>query len=196
MMGLTLPTSLEVDGELVEIDSDFRTALLVMQMYNDRAISLQSKHGLMLSMIYSVVDDDGEIVSTLPKNVEEAANKAIWFLNIGMEEQDDVETESKPRLIDYEKDSQYLFSAVNNVLSREVRSDDYMHWWTFYGFCQSIDDSSLMSHIINIRSKRASGKKLEKDELEFYKSNKDIIDIEGGSMLNKSDTISDMLRKS
>ena len=194
MMGLTLPTSLEVDGELVEIDSDFRTALLVMQMYNDRAISLQSKHGLMLSMIYSVLDDNGEVVSTLPENVEEAANKAIWFLNIGMEEQDDVE--SKPRLIDYEKDSQYLFSAVNNVLSREVRSDDYMHWWTFYGFCQSIDDSSLMSHIINIRSKRASGKKLEKDELEFYRSNKDIIDIEGGSMLNKSDTISDMLRKS
>lgn len=194
MMGLTLPTSLEVDGELVKIDSDFRTALLVMQMYNDRALSLQSKHGLMLSMIYSVVDDNGEVVSTLPENVEEAANKAIWFLNIGMEEQDNVE--SKPRLIDYEKDSQHLFSAVNNVLSREVRSDDYMHWWTFYGFCQSIDDSSLMSNIISIRSKRASGKKLDQGELEFYKSNKDMIDIEGGSMLSKSDTISDMLRNS
>lgn len=193
-MGLTLPTSLEVDGELVKIDSDFRTALLVMQMYNDRALSLQSKHGLMLSMIYSVVDDNGEVVSTLPENVEEAANKAIWFLNIGMEEQDNVE--SKPRLIDYEKDSQHLFSAVNNVLSREVRSDDYMHWWTFYGFCQSIDDSSLMSNIISIRSKRASGKKLDQGELEFYKSNKDMIDIEGGSMLSKSDTISDMLRNS
>lgn len=196
MMGLTLPTSLEVDGELVKIDSDFRTALLVMQMYNDRAISLQSKHGLMLSMIYSVLDDNGEVVSTLPENVEEAANKAIWFLNIGMEEQGDVESKSKPRLIDYEKDSQHLFSAVNNVLSREVRSDDYMHWWTFYGFCQSIDDSSLMSNIINIRNKRASGKKLDQGELEFYKANKDMIDIEGGSMLNKSDTISDMLRNS
>ena len=194
MMGLTLPTSLEVDGELVKIDSDFRTALLVMQMYNDRAISLQSKNGLMLSMIYSVLDDNGEVVSTLPENVEEAANKAIWFLNIGMEEQADVKP--KPRLIDYEKDSQHLFSAVNNVLSREVRSDDYMHWWTFYGFCQSIDDSSLMSNIINIRNKRASGKKLDQGELEFYKSNKDMIDIEGGSMLNKSDTISDMLRNS
>lgn len=195
-MGLTLPTSLEVDGELVKIDSDFRTALLVMQMYNDRAISLQSKNGLMLSMIYSVLDDNGEVVSTLPENVEEAANKAIWFLNIGMEEQDNVESKSKPRLIDYEKDSQHLFSAVNNVLSREVRSDDYMHWWTFYGFCQSIDDSSLMSNIISIRSKRASGKKLDQGELEFYKANKDMIDIEGGSMLNKSDTISDMLRNS
>lgn len=194
MMGLTLPTSLEVDGELVKIDSDFRTALLIMQMYNDRALSLQSKHRLMLSMIYSVVDDNGEVVSTLPKNVEEAANKAMWFLNIGMEEQDNVE--SSPRLIDYEKDSQYLFSAVNNVLSREVRSDDYMHWWTFYGFCQSIDDSSLMSNIINIRNKRASGKKLDQGELEFYKSNKNIIDIEGGSMLNKSDAISDILRNS
>lgn len=195
-MGLTLPTSLEVDGELVKIDSDFRTALLVMQMYNDRALSLQSKNGLMLSMIYSVLDDNGEVVSTLPENVEEAANKAIWFLNIGMEEQGGVESKSKPRLIDYEKDSQHLFSAVNNVLSREVRSDDYMHWWTFYGFCQSIDDSSLMSNIINIRNKRASGKKLDQGELEFYKSNKDMIDIEGGSMLNKSDTISDMLRNS
>lgn len=192
-MGLTLPTSLEVDGELVKIDSDFRTALLVMQLYNDRALSSKTKHGLMLSMIYSVVDDNGDIVSTLPNNVEEAADKAMWFLNIGMDEQED--TVSKPRLIDYEKDSQHLFSAVNSVLSREVRSDDYMHWWTFYGFCQSIDDSSLMSNIISIRSKRASGKKLDQEELEFYNSNKDMIDIEGGSMLNMSDSISDMLRK-
>lgn len=51
-----------------------------------------------------------------------------------------------------------------------------MHWWTFLGLFNEIGEG-LFSQVVNIRIKKAKGKKLEKHELEFYREHKDLIDI-------------------
>lgn len=58
----------------------------------------------------------------------------------------------------------------------EVRGAAYLHWWTFIGYFNEIGDG-LYSTVMHIRCKRASGKKLDKGEQEFYKNNKDLIDV-------------------
>lgn len=171
-----LPQALEVDGEWYDIDSDFRTALLIMQMYNDRALSIYSQHATMLNILFTVLDEEGKPVTKIPKNTEQATIEAIKFLNIGQEDtQNDI---GEPKVLDYEKDAQLLFSEVNAVWKREVRLEPYMHWWTFYGLCQKIDSEGFLAYIIQLRTKIAKKEKLSKEEKEFIKENEHIIIIE------------------
>ena len=69
-----------------------------------------------------------------------------------------------------------IFSAINKVAGKEIRSQEYMHWWTFMGLFNEIGEGMFAS-VINIRNKKARHKKLEKYEQEMYREYKDIIDI-------------------
>ena len=44
------------------------------------------------------------------------------------------------------------------------------------GYYTAIGES-LFSEVVNIRAKRQNGKKLEVNEMEFYKKNKDMVDL-------------------
>ena len=68
-----------------------------------------------------------------------------------------------------------------------------MHWWTFLGYFESVDNESLWSFILSIRQKRAKGKKLEKYEQEFYSKNIALCEVQ--SMAEKKsaeDELNDM----
>lgn len=186
-----LPTSLEIDGEYYEIDSDFRRALLIMQMYNDRALSSEEKEMTMLQILFTPIPIAGEEpVCNIPNNINQAIEKAIQFLDVGQVNK--ANSEMKP-IIDYEKDEQLLFSAVNSVFAKDVRSERYMHWWTFFGICQAIDNESLISHIMGIRSKLNNKQKLDESEKAYYDENKHLINIGEANDLSVND-IADKLR--
>lgn len=174
MIGV-LPKSLTIDEVEYNIDSDFRTALLIMQMYNDRALSEFNVRMTMLNILFTTIPDgEAEPITVIPRNVTEAEKQALWFLNIGQ----NIDNENKVssiKTIDYKKDEQMIFSAVNAVVSRDVREESYMHWWTFYGYCQAISNESLISIISNLRYKLAKHEKLDEHEKIFLKENKDII---------------------
>ena len=53
----------------------------------------------------------------------------------------------------------------------EVRSAEYIHWWTFVGYYMEISEG-VFADVISIRLKKAKGKKLEKWEQEFWNANK------------------------
>ena len=196
MIGL-LPKSLVVDGVEYDIDSDYRTALLIMQMYNDRALSALNAQMTMLNILFTTIPEgESEPVTIIPENIDEATKQAMWFLNIGDNVDNNGDVKSIKRTIDYKQDEQLLFSAVNAVYTKDVRSEKYMHWWTFYGLCQAIDGESLISYIISIRNKLFNGKKLEKHERDFYKQNKDLIIIKDEDIKESVDDIIMSLRNS
>ena len=66
--------------------------------------------------------------------------------------------------------------AGDKVLGYSCRRCDYLHWWEFLGAFYGIGDG-LFAQVVNIRSKRAKGKKLEKSELEFARENDKLIKI-------------------
>jgi len=171
MIGL-LPKTLEVEGVEYDINSDFRAALLIFEAYNDDSLSPMNKQLTLLEIIFTPA---GESVPNIPRNQKEALEKAVWFLDIG--QQSSSRSSVSPKTMDYVQDEQLLFSAVNAVVAKDVREEEYMHWWTFYGLCQAIDGDSLISHIMGIRSKRARGEKLEKHEQKFYSENRHLIDF-------------------
>lgn len=163
----TLPKTLCVDGVDRPINSDYRAALAIFDACNARELSPLNK---MMSILEIVYDFD------IPENTEEALQQAMWFLDVGSAA--GKHDGATPRTLDYRHDEQLLFSAVNAVASHDVREDEYMHWWTFYGLCQAISSDSFISHIVGVRHKLAMGKRLEKHEQEFYRSNKSLIDLQ------------------
>ena len=159
-----LPTKLNVDGQDYDIRTDYRDCLVIMTAFNDSELSDWEKMLIVINIIYI----------NPPENLQEAYNKAIWFLDCGKDLVS--ETSHKPQLYDWEQDEQMIFSAINKVAGKEIRCQEYMHWWTFMGLFNEIGEGMFAS-IINIRNKKARHKKLEKYEQEMYRDYKDIIDI-------------------
>jgi hypothetical protein len=102
---------------------------------------------------------------------EEACEKAMSFIDNGIEPEDKDYKKKRPRLMDWDQDAELIVSAINKVSGIiDVRSVEYLHWWTFLGYYMSIGES-LFSSVLNVRYKRAHGKKLEKHEKEFEREN-------------------------
>lgn len=159
-----LPKNLEVDETMYEINSDYRVALTIFEAYNDPELSLYEKSIVCLRSLYK-----GEI----PQDTEAALKKAMWFLDGG----DTPKSKQAPKkIMDWKYDQSIIFPAVNKVAGYETRTVEHLHWWSFLGMFNEIGEG-LYSQVMNIRSKRAKGKKLEKWEREFYNDHKDLIDI-------------------
>ena len=165
MIGV-LPKSIEVDGTDEPIRTDFRDILVIFSAFNDEELSPQEKYMVCLTILYENFQNMNE------DNYEEAYAKAIDFLTLGMEGKKN----DTPKLMDWEQDEALVFSAINKVAGMEVRALEYVHWWTFMGYYTAIGES-LFSEVVNIRAKRQNGKKLEVNEMEFYKKNKDMVDL-------------------
>lgn len=164
-----LPVTLTIKGKKYPIlNTDYRNALLIMQAYNDPNLSEDEK-------VYIALDSLIGVNKLNSDNAEEAYMQCIWYLDGGI---DYSKTKKKhdPKVMDWEQDEQMLFSAVNHVAGKELRTETYIHWWTFLGYFNEIQDG-LFSYVLSIRQKRANGKKLDKAEKEYYKKHKDLIDI-------------------
>lgn len=162
-----LPTTLEVNGTTYEIRTDYRAVLDILVALNDPDLSEEQKYEVMLRILYP---DYRKIpVSDVP----EALKMAVWFIDCGQVEQ---EKKRKPKLMDWEQDASLIIAAINSETKMEVRSVQYMHWWTFFGYYMSIGES-LFSTVLSIRSKKARGKKLDDYEKEFYRENRKMVDL-------------------
>jgi hypothetical protein len=158
-----LPDTLLVDGVEHKINPTYKVALLIFQAYNDLELNDRERAIICVRCLYEEV----------PENEVEALKQAFWFLDGG-----DM-PKSKPlpyKLMDWKQDEQMLFSAVNKVAGYETREKENLHWWTFLGFFNEISEG-LWSQVMNIRSKKAKGKKLEKYEQEFYNQHKEMVDL-------------------
>lgn len=155
-----LPKALDICGVKYPIRSDYRNILRIITAYNDDSLSDKEKVYVCLKRLY--VDFD----SMPTEQYEQAYLAAVSFIECHLRE----ETQS-PKTVDWEKDEQIIFPAVNKVAGVEVRALPYLHWWTFLGYYQSIDHESLFGFVLTIRQKKAKGKKLEKHEREFYRTN-------------------------
>lgn len=162
-----LPSSIEVNGREIPINTDFRIVLIVIQILEDPDLDDRQKITLMIDALIGLENVQSS------DEIEPIVKACTWFIDGGKEYTS--QTKQKP-LMNWEQDEQIIFSAINNVAKMEVRAQEYMHWWTFLGYYYEIQEG-LFSTVLMIRQKKAKNKKLEKNELEFYKKNKDLVDL-------------------
>jgi len=162
-----LPKSIYIDGTEVKIRTDYRDILRVFEAFNDPELSDSEKWQVCVVIML----EDISLLYTL--NQEKIMNEIDAFINFGTT--DDGKIQSP--LLNWEQDEHLIFSAINNVAKQEIRSLDYVHWWTFIGYFNCIGEG-LLSQVIHIRSKKSKNKKLDKHEEEFYKDNRKMIDLQ------------------
>jgi hypothetical protein len=175
-----LPTSLDVCGLSYEIRSDYRAVLDVCAALSDADLSDQDKGLVTLDIFYPAfsgytVESDGteEAILMPPEHYEEAIKRCFWFVSCGDENQN----RKAPKLMDWEKDFKYIVAPVNRVVGQEVRAAQYMHWWTFIGAYYEIGGDCTFAQIVRIRDLLNRGKKLDKQDREWYVKNRGLVDM-------------------
>lgn len=170
----SLPESLTVAGVDYPIRSDYRNVLQLFEASSDSDLSQDEKWIVAIYLLFedfSCADDVFEAIEN-GFDIEDAAKQITWFILMGKDTKDKKELPA----YDWEQDEQMIFSAVNKVYRGEVREVEYMHWWTFLGYFNEIDEG-MFSFIVGIRDKLNHHKKLEKHEREFLNKNRDLVKI-------------------
>lgn len=162
-----LPTSIVVGGIKYDIRTDFRAILDILKTFNDPEFENDEKWIVALTILYIDFDE------MPPQDYEEAIEKAIEFIDMGIKD----DGKKKSHTMDWEQDGAVIIPSVNRVLGKEIRAMQYLHWWTFLGAYMEIGES-LFSQILNVRIKKAKRKKLDDWERDFYKENKNLIDLD------------------
>lgn len=160
----SLPKTAEFGGKEYSFTSDFRDILEIIEYLNDQSKPLYIRWQIALGLFYD---------ESIPDcHMEEAMRYLSEFISYG-------ETDDKPgpKLMDWKQDAHFIIGDINKIAGMEVRESKYLHWWTFLSYFYGIGEGQF-STIISIRSKKSSGKKLEKWEQEFYQKNRDKIDFQ------------------
>ena len=162
-----LPTSVDLFGTRYNIRSDYRAILDVCVALNDPELDDQDRAIVVLNIFYPDFDE-------IPVNhYSEAIRLCFWFLNCGEEEK---QNKNPPKLVDWEKDFKYIVAPINRVTGKEIRNVNYMHWWTFIAAYYEIGDC-LFAQIVRIRDKLSNRKPLDKQDREWYKQNRSLVDM-------------------
>ena len=167
----TLPTTVKIRDNDFKIRNkgDFRMVLDCFNALQDDNLSEQERVISSLIIFYDDVHsyEDLCVLFKDDEDLKLAIEKMYEFFNCNQKE---VGAKQNYKLIDWDNDSQIICSAINNVANIEIRSLEYLHWWTFMGYYISIGES-VLSTVVGIRHKIATGKKLEKYEKDFRKDN-------------------------
>ena len=163
MMNLwSLPQSLKVGGKDYKIFPDFRNVLRVFACFQQEELPEFFRWEMALALFYQ---------EEIPmEHRREAMEKMSLFLCAGRPEK------PGPKLLDWEHDAPLIVADVNKVAGTEVRSMEFLHWWTFLGWFHALGEGQL-STVVAIRSKLARGKKLDEQEQEFYRLHKELVDL-------------------
>ena len=151
-----------VSGTTYRIRSDFRVVLEIFVMLQDPELDDGDRTEALMQMFY--VDR--------PEDVKAAIEAFASFVDPRPRSD-----RKRPGLVDWEADFDLIAAAVNHVLGTECRALPHLHWRTFLGAYMEISPESLFSRVISIREKTKSGRKLEKWEREWYRKNKDLVDL-------------------
>lgn len=177
-----LPDSVIVNEKRWEIRADYRNILRIIQVFNAEDLTNEEKLYVILKRFYADFEK-------LPGSWYGEAFKAETHF---IEWQHYKEERATPQLVNWEKDEQLMFPAINKAAGMEVRALPFLHWWTFLGYFQSIDHDDLWGQVLTIRQKRARGKKLEKWERDFYQSNREMCAVDNVVRKTAEQTLEDM----
>lgn len=156
----TLPKEAALGGKTYPHKTDYRQILKLMAVLSDEGKPVRLRWLTALCYFYE---------GPIPPELEpEAMEYLSDFLSCGEP------GTAGPKLLDWERDAPEIIADINAVAGREIRSEPYLHWWSFLSFFHGIKEGRL-SQLVTIRDKLRRGRKLEPHEREYYRTHKDKI---------------------
>ena len=158
-----LPTSACVGGREYPINADYRDILEIFSYLDDPDRPEYIRWQIAVALFY-----EGNVPR---EHFAEAVEYLSFFVACG-----EKEGKPGPKLLDWTQDAQTIVADVNKAAGMEIRAVEFLHWWTFMAYFNAIGEGQL-STLVSIRDKLRRGKKLEKWEQEYYRKNKDRVDL-------------------
>ena len=160
-----LPTTISLNNKKFNIRTDYRAILDILIALDDPNYEGDEKVLILIQILY----EDWEDI----EDYEDAYIKGMEFINMGTLDKSNT---GNIKLMDWEQDSDLIIAPINQIVGTEIRSLEYMHWYTFLSAYMNIGES-IFSEVVAIRDKMKKGKQLDKDEKEFYKRNAEMIKL-------------------
>lgn len=156
-----LPETITIPPTEYQVDSDFRTCLRVILAFEDATLTPQEKQVILLSSVW--VD--------MPSDLQQAIEKAHWFLNGGMEGDD------KPsmRLFSFAKDAQLIFAAFRQTHGIDLTTAR-LHWWAFLALFMDLGQDTAFCQLVGLRKRLKTGK-ATKEEKQLAREMPELIDV-------------------
>lgn len=163
-----LPTEIIIEGRPYSIRNkgDYRMVLDVFSILEDEELEQKERIISALIIFYEDFNELEDIVNC--PDLEALLKQMYDFFNGDGPKKENVKQSRK--LIDWSNDSALICSAINNVAGKEIRTEPYIHWWTFLSYYMSVGES-VLSTVVGIRDKLANSKSLEKWEREYKNEN-------------------------
>ncbi len=155
-----LPHQAEFGGKAYPIHADFRDILEIFSYLQNPDLPEFIRWQVALRLFYEEV----------PEDKERAISYFCSFVQGGRE------ASAGPKLLDWEQDAPVILADVNKVAGQEIRALPFVHWWTFLSWFYGIGDGQL-SALVSVRDKLRRGQKLEGWERDFYRQNKQQVDL-------------------
>ena len=158
-----LPQKASIGGREYDLHTDYRDILEIFAYLNDDSLPDFLKWQIALGLFYRQ--------SVQREHLAEAVEYMRYFISGG-----DPQEQAGPKLLDWQLDAACIVSDINRAAGQDVRQLQYVHWWTFLSWFHAIGPGQL-SMLVSVRDKLRTGKKLEDWEKDFYRKNKDRVDM-------------------
>ena len=157
-----LPEKVCLEGKIYDIHADFRDILELFSYLEDPDLPESVRWRIALGLFYEQ--------PVPPEHRQAAMEYLVGFLTCGHPDT------PGPKLLCWQQDAQAIISGVNRAAGQELRAIPFVHWWTFLGWFHAIGEGPL-STLVSIRDKLRRGKPLEGWEKDFYRENRQRIDL-------------------
>ena len=164
---LKLPSSLSLQGQEYAINADWRPCVNIMRMFERTDLSDTEKVLCMVGILY-----EDEIPDRL---MTEAAEQAVWFLNLGEAADGKKSALSFGRLFSWEQDLKFIISAVDKSAGFSIRSKEFYHFWEFMSAFFETGEC-VFNTIVHQRKLKKTGKQSKADK-EWWAENRDIAEL-------------------
>ena len=172
-----LPNYVDVGGERIAIETDFRTWIKYEELMLDES---QDSEKQVIEVINLCLAEDITITSL--DDLEKLFDALLQFYSLGEKidedrKKEEVEEEdsdfSRPKKIySYEHDWSYIYSAYMECYNINLFTD-HLHWREFKALFNGLNDKCRFSKIMSFRSMEITSK-MSKDEKKYYREMKKI----------------------
>lgn len=170
-----LPTSVFIDGEEYEINTDFRIGILFEQLMQDKSLSDYQKLEGALSLYYPIVPHDkAKAIEAIMQFYQCGKNNEQVEDGSSNEKlQNDLsETSTKGPIYSYEYDADLFYSAFKEQYQIDLQDED-LHWWKFKALFKGLSEDTKLSKVMNFRSIEITND-MSDSEKKYYRKMKQI----------------------
>lgn len=153
-----LPSQIEIENYIIDINCDFRYGIMFEQLINDKSYGELQKYYAMLDIYfgdtYRLVENQSVLSDYIiwfhscgkKKNKKEVANVNMNLNQINQKYYKPPET-----VYDYDYDADLIYSAFQQQYHIDLNEAE-LHWWKFKALFNSLDENTLFKQIVHIRA--------------------------------------------